>query len=126
MFMILFEYLKVRLSLSVDLFKILLAKIYVKPIKKVAVNFNTKKATMLVLTIPVKKGFNSAAPKYKTPITVVTQSIEPNRIINKLGNKSAFKLYIEAFSLSFASSFFLKRSLLSGLKNKIAKFDIFQ
>ena len=126
MFMILVEYLKVRLSLSAELFKILLAKIYVKPIKKVAVNFNTKKATMLVLTIPVKKGFNSAAPKYKTPITVVTQSIDPNRIINKLGNKSAFKLYIEAFSLSFASSFFLKRSLLSGLKNKIAKFDIFQ
>ena len=106
MFMILFEYLKVRLSLSVDLFKILLAKIYVKPIKKVAVNFNTKKAAMLVLTIPVKKGFNSAAPKYKTPITVVTQSIEPNRIINKLGNTSAFKLYIEAspFPLLLLSS----------------------
>ena len=26
---------------------------------------------MFVLTMPVIKGFNSAAPKYRTPITVV-------------------------------------------------------
>jgi hypothetical protein len=53
---------------------------------------------MFVLTIPVIRGFNSAAPKYKTPITVVKQSMKPKRISMKLGNTSDFNAYNEAFS----------------------------
>lgn len=46
------------------------------------------------------KGFDSTAPKYNTPMTVVKQSREPKRVnIKKLGNTSDFNAqYIEAFS----------------------------
>jgi hypothetical protein len=97
--MSLFEYLKDLLSLSMVLFKVLFAKMYVKPIKKVAKIFRVKKAMMFVLTIPVIIGFNSAAPKYETPIKVVKQSMEPKRTSMKLGNTSDFNTYNEAFSL---------------------------
>jgi len=60
--------------------------------------FKAKKARMLVLTMPVKKAFISAAPKYKTPMTVVKQSMEPIKIRMKLGKTSDFNMYIEAFS----------------------------
>jgi hypothetical protein len=43
----------------------------------VAVILRTIKARILELITPVKKGFISVAPKYKMPITVVKQSIEP-------------------------------------------------
>jgi hypothetical protein len=55
--------LKDLLSLFRVLYKVLLARIYVKPIRKVAESFRAKNAMMLVLSIPVIKGFNSAAPK---------------------------------------------------------------
>jgi hypothetical protein len=87
------------------LFNVLLAKMYVKPIKNVAEIFSAKNATMLVLTMPVKKGFNSAAPKYNTPITVVKQSMEPIRTRMKLGNTSDFNAYIEAFSFLLKTQF---------------------
>ena len=45
----------------------------------------TKKAPMFVLTMPAMNGFNSEAPEYRTPITVVTQSIVPIRMRSKLG-----------------------------------------
>src|ERR1035437_729040 len=80
-FINLLEYLKALVLLSIVLFKVLLAIIYVKPIKNVAEIFRTKKVAMFVLTMPVIKGFNSTAPEYKTPTTVVKQSMEPNRII---------------------------------------------
>jgi hypothetical protein len=73
---------------------------YVKPIRNVAEIFRAKNAMMFVLTIPVMKGFDSTAPKYNTPMTVVKQSREPKRVnIKKLGNTSDFNAqYIEAFS----------------------------
>jgi len=77
----------------------------VKPIKQVAEILIAKKIAMLELTMPVMKGLSSEAPKYMTPMTVVRQSIEPSRIMRKLGNKSAFNVNIEAFSVSFASLF---------------------
>jgi hypothetical protein len=67
---------------------------------------------MLVFTMPFIKGFNSAAPKYSTPITVVNASMEPSKIIRKLGIISAFRVYIEAFSFSFASSSVSKHSFV--------------
>jgi hypothetical protein len=104
----------------------------VKPIKKVAEIFSTKNAKMLELTIPVIKGFSSEAPKYITPIIVVKQSIEPNRIIKKLGNTSVFEVYIEAFSFSLRPSFSkhsliqcLKSKLLNSIYSKIKKAKIF-
>jgi len=51
----------------------------------VAASLITRKTPMFVLTIPAKKGFNSFAPEYRTPITVVMQSIEPITKSNKLG-----------------------------------------
>ena len=58
----------------------------------VAASLTTKKAPMFVLTIPAKKGFNSTAPEYRTPITVVMQSIEPIIIRSKLGITCAFNI----------------------------------
>jgi hypothetical protein len=103
--MILLEILKDLLSLSAALFKVLFARTYVAPIRSVAEIFTAKNAMMLVLTMPVRNGFASEAPKNKTPIAVVTQSMEPNRTIKKLGNNSDFNVndlneYIEAFSFS--------------------------
>jgi hypothetical protein len=99
-FIILLEYLKALVFLSIFSFRIFLAKRYVKPIKKVAEIFNTKNTKIFELIIPIIKGLSSEAPKYITPIIVVIQSTEPNRIIKKLGNTSAFNVYIEAFSFS--------------------------
>jgi len=82
------------------LFKVLFAKIYVKPIRKVAETFRTKKAVIFVLTMPVMRGLSSVAPKYITPKVVVMASIEPNKIRKRLGNSSDFNVYIEAFSFS--------------------------
>ena len=115
-FINLLEYLKVLEPLSILSLRVFLAKRYVKPIKKVAEIFNIKNTEMLELTIPVIKGLSSEAPKYITPIMVVTQSIEPNRIIKKLGSTSAFMVYIEAFSFSPCFSFLLKTYFGSELK----------
>lgn len=106
-FINLLEYLKALVLLSIVLFNVLLAKMYVKPIRNVAEIFRAKNAMMFVLTIPVMKGFNSTAPKYVTPITVVMQSMEPNRIIKKLGNTSDFNIYMKP-SPPPCFSFFLK------------------
>ena len=121
----LFEILKDLLSLFSALFRVLFARMYVAPISNVAEIFSAKNAMMLVLTMPVNNGLASEAPKNNTPTAVVTQSMEPNSTIRKLGNSSdfsayEFKVYIEAFS------FLLDHSLLSTLKNQIAKIDIFQ
>jgi hypothetical protein len=89
-FINLFEYLKALVLLSVVLSNVFLAKIYVNPIKNVTKIFRAKNAIILVLTMPAINGFNSTAPKYNTPITVVKQSMEPNRIIKKLGSTSDF------------------------------------
>lgn len=97
-FINLLEYLKDLLSLLTVLFNVLLAKMKVEPIRTVAETFSTRKANMFVLTMPVRTGFNSTAPKYKTPMAVVMQSMEPNSTINRLGNTSVFNAYIEAFS----------------------------
>jgi hypothetical protein len=96
---------------------------YVKAIKRVAEIFSAKKAAMLELTIPIMRGLISEAPKYITPITVVMQSIEPSRIIRKLGNTSAFNVYIEAFSFSllllsaqnFIFNYYLRIKLLNSI-----------
>jgi hypothetical protein len=107
------------------LLRVFLAKRYVKPIKKVAEIFRTKNAKMLELTIPDINGLSSEAPKYITPIIVVKQSIEPNRIIKKLGNTSVFKAYMKPSPspLPFPSQ---NNLLDTMLKKQIAKFDIFQ
>ena len=51
----------------------------------VAASLTIKKAPMFVLTMPAMNGFNSEAPWYRIPITVVMQSIEPIMIRSKLG-----------------------------------------
>jgi len=99
-FINLLEYLKILVFLSILAFRVFLAKRYVKPIKKVAEIFSTKNTKIFELIIPIIKGLSSEAPKYNTPIMVVAQSIEPNRIIKKLGSPSAFNVYIEAFTFS--------------------------
>jgi hypothetical protein len=103
--MSLLEILKDLLSLFAVLLRVLFARIYVPPIRNVAEIFTAKNAMMLVLTMPVRKGLASEAPKNKTPIAVVTQSMEPNKTIRKLGSNSDFSVYelivyIEAFSFS--------------------------
>lgn len=50
--------------------------------RKVAAILMVRKAAMFVLTMPAMKGFNSAAPEYRMPIKVVTQSAEPMRTIS--------------------------------------------
>jgi hypothetical protein len=65
---------------------------YVKAMSKVAAILTAKKAPMFVLTMPAIKGFNSLAPEYRTPITVVKQSMEPTRIRSKLGIISFFNM----------------------------------
>ena len=124
-FINLLEYLKALVLLSMVLFRILFAKMYVKPIRNDDEIFSAKNATMFVLTMPVMKGFNSAAPKYVTPITVVKQSIEPNKIMKRLGSTSDFNLYMKP-SPSPLLLLPLKRISVLGLKNQIAKLDIFQ
>ena len=52
----------------------------------------TKKVPIFELTIPAMKGFNSLAPEYMIPITVVTQSMVPKRMMSKLGIKSFFRM----------------------------------
>jgi hypothetical protein len=119
--MSLLEYLKDLLSLSMVLLKVFLAIMYVAVIRNVAEILTAKNAKMLVLTMPVMNGFNSAAPKYVTPMNVVMQSRVPNRTMKKLGNTSVFNAYILK-----PSPFFLKQTSLSTLKNQIPKLDIFQ
>ena len=58
----------------------------------VATILTTKKAPMFVLTMPAMKGFNSVAPEYRTPITVVKQSMEPMKIRRKHGITSVFSM----------------------------------
>jgi hypothetical protein len=101
--MSLLEILKDLLSLFAALFRVLFARMYVTPIRNVAEIFTAKNAMMLVLMMLVRNGFASEAPKNRTPIAVVTQSMEPNRTIRKLGNNSDFNVYdfnvyIESFS----------------------------
>jgi len=114
----LFEILKKRVSLLKVLIRVLLAKIYVNPNRRVAEILMTKKAMMFVLTMPIIKGFISAAPKYRTPTTVVMASIVPNKIRKKLGNTSDFKAYIGAFSFLFKDlvyGFCLRSNLLNSI-----------
>jgi hypothetical protein len=99
---------------------------YVKAIKRVAEIFRAKNPAMLELTIPIMRGLISEAPKYITPITVVMQSIEPSRIIKKIGNTSAFNVYIEAFSFALLLVSAQKLNFQALLKNQIAEFDIFR
>jgi hypothetical protein len=80
--------------------KVLLAKTYVKAISRVAAILTAKKAPMFVLAMPAIKGFNSLAPEYRTPITVVKQSMEPIRIRSKLGIISAFNIKLPSRFLS--------------------------
>jgi len=80
--------------------KVLLAKTYVKAISRVAAILTPKKAPMFVLAILAIKGFNSLAPEYRTPITVVEQSIEPIRIRSKLGIIAAFNMKLPSRFLS--------------------------
>ena len=89
-FINLLEYLNAFVLLSIVLFNALLAKINVKPIKNVAEIFRAKYTIMFVLIMLAMNGFNSTAPKYNTPMTVVKQSMKPNRIKKKLGNTSDF------------------------------------
>jgi hypothetical protein len=96
----LFEILKKRVSLLKVLIRVLLAKIYVNPNRRVAETLMTKKAAMFVLTMPIISGFISAAPKYRTPTTVVIASMVPNKIRKKLGNISDFRANIWALSFS--------------------------
>jgi hypothetical protein len=49
--------------------------------------------------MPAIKGFNSVAPWYKIPITVVKQSIEPIMIRSKLGIICAFDIIAFSFLL---------------------------
>ena len=72
--------------------KVLFAKMYVKAMNMVAAILTTKKAPMFVLTMPAMKGFNSVAPEYRTPITVVKQSMEPMKIRRKHGIISVFSM----------------------------------
>jgi len=86
------EYLKDLLLLFGVFIKVLFAKMYVKAINTVAAILTAKKAPMFVLTMPAMKGFNSVAPEYRTPITVVKQSIDPMMIRSKLGIISVFTI----------------------------------
>ena len=101
-FMRTLEYLKPLVVLSEELFKILFARMYVPAMQHVAASLITMKSGML-LAMPAMKGFCSTAPKYKSPITVVTQSTVPMSIRMKLGNRAAFIEYIKPspFLLAF-------------------------
>ena len=120
-FMNLFEYLKVLVLLSIVLFSVLLAKMYVKPIRNVAEILIAKNAVMFALTMPVINGFSSTAPEYKTPITVVKASMEPSRMIKKLGNTSDLNLYIEAFSFSLLLLLPQNTVYVQGLRTRLLK-----
>jgi hypothetical protein len=72
--------------------KVLFAKKSVEAMSTVAAILTTKKAPMFVLTIPAIKGFNSTAPEYRTPITVVKQSIVPIKRSTKYGIASFFSI----------------------------------
>jgi hypothetical protein len=87
--------LKDLLLLSSAIFIIRLTRTYVDPIHMLAISFRIKKPVMFVLTKLVNRGFSSIAPKYRVPTTVVIASIEPIRIIIKLGSTSRFSLYIK-------------------------------
>jgi hypothetical protein len=60
------------------------AKTKTTPTEMVTANFTTTKAGRFVFTKPAIMGLSSCVPKYRVPITVVKQSIEPIRISIKL------------------------------------------
>jgi hypothetical protein len=86
------EYEKVLVHLFGVCIKILFAKINEDAAIIVAASLITKKAPMFVPTMPAMTGFNSEAPEYETPITVVKQSIDPIMIRSKLGINCAFNI----------------------------------
>jgi hypothetical protein len=76
------------------------AKIKIKPTEMVTVNFKATKAGMFELTKPANTGLSSRVPKYRLPITVVKQSMEPIKIRNKLGRVCVLcKIGFSPFSL---------------------------
>jgi hypothetical protein len=85
----------------------------------VATILTTKKAPMFVLTMPAMKGFNSVAPEYRTPITVVKQSMEPMKIRRKHGITSVFSMGRLLLSLQ-------NTDLVQVFMNKLINLDIFQ
>jgi len=116
------EYLKLFVVLSEALFKIFFARTYVPAMQHVAESLSTKNRGMLPTTAAIK-GLSSTAPKYKSPMTVVMQSMVPMSTSTKLGNMVVFIGYImpSPFSLPFSSH---KMPVL--LKNDLSKLDIFQ
>ena len=86
--------------LSGDFISIFCAKIKIKPTEMVTVNFKATKAGMFELTKPANTGLSSRVPKYRLPITVVKQSMEPIKIRNKLGRVCVLcKIGFSPFSL---------------------------
>jgi hypothetical protein len=87
----------------------------------VAAILTTKKAPMFVLTMPAMNGFNSAAPEYRTPITVVKQSMEPIKTIRIHGNVFVFSICAPSRFL-FRFDYDFVRLYMS----QLAVLDIFQ
>ena len=86
--------------LSGDFISVFCAKIKIKPTEMVTVNFKATKAGMFELTKPANTGLSSRVPKYRLPITVVKQSMEPIKIRNKLGRVCVLcKIGFSPFSL---------------------------
>ena len=86
--------------LSGVLMSVFCAKIKIKPTEMVTVNFKATKAGMFELTKPANTGLSSRVPKYRLPITVVKQSMEPIKIRNKLGRVCVLcKIGFSPFSL---------------------------
>jgi hypothetical protein len=116
------EYLKLFVVLSEALFKIFFARTYVPAMQHVAESLSTKNRGMLPTTAAIK-GLSSTAPKYKSPMIVVMQSMVPMSTSTKLGNMAVFIGYIlpSPFSLPFSS-----QEMPVLLKNDLSKLDIFQ
>ncbi len=77
--------LKVALSLLIGFTNFFSAKTKIKAIEKVMANFTNTKPNRFVFTKPAITGLSSIVPKYRVPITVVKQSMEPKKTRNKFG-----------------------------------------
>ena len=95
-----FEYLKLLVVLSDEPFKILFARKYVPAMQNVAESFNTVKRGIFQVRLAMK-GLSSMASKYKSPITVVMQSIKPISTSMNIGNMLTFRGYIMPSPFSF-------------------------
>lgn len=65
---------------------------YEPAMNMVDASLTIKKAPKFMLTIPAIKGFNSEAPEYRIPITVVKQSIKPIMIRRRLRTISVLSM----------------------------------